>query len=128
MRVAVVTTYPPRPCGIGMFSHDLRDAMVEADPMTPIEIVSIVRDSKQAAAPEVVASIRQDVRSDYAAVAADLTSRGTDVVLIEHEYGIFGGRAGYLPKATTVLVTVPALTGLALGVVALQGEAAQPAA
>jgi glycosyltransferase involved in cell wall biosynthesis len=94
MRVAVVTTYPPRPCGIGMFSHDLRDALVEADPMTPIEIVSIVRDSKQAAAPEVVASIRQDVRSDYAAVAADLTSRGTDVVLIEHEYGIFGGRAG----------------------------------
>ena len=42
--------------------------------------------------------------------------------------GIFGGRAGYLPKATTVLVTVPALAGLALGVVALQGEAAQPAA
>ena len=41
-----------------------------------------------------MAAIRQDVRSDYAAVAADLTFRGTDVVLIEHEYGIFGGDAG----------------------------------
>ena len=41
-----------------------------------------------------MAAIRQDVRSDYAAVAGDLTFRGTDVVLIEHEYGIFGGDAG----------------------------------
>ena len=94
MRVAVVTTYPPRPCGIGMFSHDLRDALIEADPTTPVEIVSILRDPRQVAAPEVVAAIRQDVRSDYASVAATLSSRGTDVVLIEHEYGIFGGEAG----------------------------------
>jgi glycosyltransferase involved in cell wall biosynthesis len=94
MRVAVVTTYPPRPCGIGMFSHDLRDALLAADTSTQVEIVSILRDPRQIAEPEVVASIRQDVRSDYAAVAATLSSRGTDVVLIEHEYGIFGGDAG----------------------------------
>ena len=94
MRVAVVTTYPPRPCGIGMFSHDLRDAVLEADHSTAVDIVSLVRDPGQAAAAEVVATIRQDVRSDYAAAAGALTSRGTDVVLIEHEYGIFGGEAG----------------------------------
>ena len=94
MRVAVVTTYPPRPCGIGMFSHDLRDALLAADISTQVEIVSILRDPRQVAEPEVVAAIRQDVRSDYAAVAATLSSRGTDVVLIEHEYGIFGGDAG----------------------------------
>ena len=94
MRVAVVTTYPPRPCGIGMFSHDLRDALLAADTSTQVEIVSILRAPRQLAEPEVVASIRQDVRSDYAAAAATLSSRGTDVVLIEHEYGIFGGDAG----------------------------------
>ena len=38
--------------------------------------------------------IRQDVRADYVAVPAVLDGRGTDVVLIEHEYGIFGGEAG----------------------------------
>jgi glycosyltransferase involved in cell wall biosynthesis len=94
MRVAVVTTYPPRPCGIGMFSHDLREAVLEANPSTAVDIVSIVRDPGQVTETEVVASIRQDVRSDYAAVAGALTFRGTDVVLVEHEYGIFGGEAG----------------------------------
>lgn len=94
MRLAVVSTYPPRPCGIGIFSSDLRTAILDADPATAVDIVSIVRDPAQHAEPEVVAAIRQDVRSDYAAVALSLTSRGTDVVLIEHEYGIFGGEAG----------------------------------
>jgi len=30
MRVAIVSTYPPRPCGIGTFSRDLRAALLEA--------------------------------------------------------------------------------------------------
>ena len=77
-----------------MFSQDLREALIEADPTMPVEIVSILRDPRQIAETEVVAAIRQDVRSDYAAAAATLSSRGTDVVLIEHEYGIFGGDAG----------------------------------
>jgi hypothetical protein len=42
--------------------------------------------------------------------------------------GLLGGRAGYLPKLTTAMVTAPALAGIALGVAALRGEAAQPAA
>jgi len=94
MRVALVSTYPPRPCGIGIFSQDLRSAVLEADPSTAVDVVSIVHDPAQRGEPEVVAAIRQDVRSDYAAVARTLTSRGTDVVLVEHEYGIFGGEAG----------------------------------
>jgi hypothetical protein len=47
-----------------MFSHDLRDALVETDPLSPVEIVSVVRDPRPVAEPEVVAAIRQDVRSD----------------------------------------------------------------
>ncbi len=94
MRVGIVSTYPPRPCGIGTFTHDLRGALLGADPGTEVDIVALSRDEHGADAPEVVASIRQDVRSDYSAVARTLTSRGTDVVLVEHEYGIFGGVAG----------------------------------
>ena len=94
MRIAIVSTYPPRPCGIGTFSRDLRSALLEVDPELDIDVVSIVRDHHAAPEPEVLSVIRQDVRADYVAVPALLDGRGTDVVLIEHEYGIFGGEAG----------------------------------
>ena len=69
MRVAVVSTYPPRPCGIGIFASDLRAAILDVAPATAVDVVSIVRDPDRRDRPEVVAAIRQDVRSDYAAVA-----------------------------------------------------------
>jgi glycosyltransferase involved in cell wall biosynthesis len=94
MRLAIVSTYPPRPCGIGTFSRDLRSALLEVDSSLEIDVVAIVRDHHSSTQPEVLSVIRQDVRADYVAVPALLDGRGTDVVLIEHEYGIFGGDAG----------------------------------
>ena len=94
MRMAIVSTYPPRPCGIGTFSRDLRSALLEVDSSLEIDVLAIVRDHHSSTQPEVLSVIRQDVRADYVAVPALLDGRGTDVVLIEHEYGIFGGDAG----------------------------------
>jgi len=94
MRITLVSTYPPRACGIGTFSRDLRSAMVPADPDVDVDVLAIVRDPHQAQLPEVLSVIRQDVRADYVAAPALLVERGTDVVVIEHEYGIFGGSAG----------------------------------
>lgn len=94
MRLAVISTYPPRPCGIGQFSKDLRAALLGTSDGIAVDIVSIVREKPRNEAPEVAVRLRQDVRSDYPAAAHMLNSRGTDVVLLEHEYGIFGGEVG----------------------------------
>ncbi|MEP6560202.1 MAG: glycosyltransferase family 4 protein [Nakamurella sp.] len=94
MRMAIISTYPPRPCGIGTFSRDLRSALLDSDDGLEIDVVSIIRDHHAPPEPEVLSLIRQDVRADYVAVPALLDGRGTDVVLIEHEYGIFGGESG----------------------------------
>ncbi|MEO6714573.1 MAG: glycosyltransferase [Mycobacteriales bacterium] len=94
MRAAVISTYPPRPCGIATFSRDLRCALEDASADVDVDIVSIVRNIAQPDEPEVAARIRQDVRGDYPAAARTLAGRGTDVVIIEHEYGIFGGDEG----------------------------------
>ncbi len=94
MRVAIVSTYPPRACGIGTFSRDLRQALVAADGVEAVDMVAVVRDLQVEQAPEVVARIHQDERGDYAAAARVVERRESDVVLIEHEFGIFGGPDG----------------------------------
>jgi glycosyltransferase involved in cell wall biosynthesis len=111
MRVAIVSTYRPRPCGIAVFSSDLRDALLEADSSLFVEIVSIVRDD-QSHPPEVVATIHQDVAGDYAAAASELNRRDVDVVVIEHEYGIFGGDSGRYVLELANELTVPMVVTL----------------
>ena len=94
MRVGIVSTYPPRPCGIGTFSSDLRAALLGADGVSAVDLVAVVRDEVVEQAAEVVTRIHQDQRGDYTAAARVLERRGDDVVVIQHEYGIFGGHEG----------------------------------
>ena len=94
MRVGVVSTYPPRACGIGTFSRDLRAALLGVEDLSVVDLVAIVRDDDAPQANEVVARIHQDQRGDYAAAARVLERRDDDVVVIQHEYGIFGGPEG----------------------------------
>jgi glycosyltransferase involved in cell wall biosynthesis len=112
MRVAMVSTYRPRPCGIAVFSSDLRAALSEADSSLSVEIVSIIRDDPSSHPPEVAATIHQDVVADYTAAAEQLNRTAVDVVLIEHEYGIFGGDSGGYVLQLVRELTVPVVVTL----------------
>jgi glycosyltransferase involved in cell wall biosynthesis len=113
MRVAIVSTYQPRHCGIAVFSGDLRAALLEADSSLAVDIVSITRgDNSRSHPPEVVATIRQEVASDYRAAAEELGRANVDVVLIEHEYGIFGGNDGHFVLELANQLTVPMVVTL----------------
>ena len=112
MRVAIISTDPPRPCGIGTFTADLRSALLGADPRTQVDVIELAREQHHEHALEVVATIRQDVHSDYSTMPQTLTSRGTDVVLVEHEYGIFGGVAGSFITSLAEGVTQPLVVTL----------------
>jgi glycosyltransferase involved in cell wall biosynthesis len=92
-KLGIVSTYLPRRCGLATYTADLRQALQDAtDDMTPV-VVAIDRDGLQYGT-EVVATIRHGVLGDYAAVADTLVAAGVGVVLIQHEYGIFGGSNG----------------------------------
>jgi len=93
------------------FSSDLRAALLEASSAFDVGIASIVRDATTAHPPEVLTTIRQDVLSDYAAAAEELSSR-VDAVLIEHEFGIFEGDAGDFVLTLARGLTVPLVVTL----------------
>ncbi len=94
MRTAIVSTYPPRACGIGAFSADVRAALLGVDGVDRVDKVVVVNEPSRPQRPGVVATIEQAVRGDYVRAARILGRLDVDVVLLQHEYGIFGGADG----------------------------------
>ncbi|MGL6278525.1 MAG: glycosyltransferase [Gaiella sp.] len=94
MRTAIVSTHPPRACGIGTFAADGRGALLGLDGVDRVEKVVVVDEPSRPQRPGLVATIAQAVRGDYTRAARILGKLDVDVVLLQHEYGIFGGRDG----------------------------------
>jgi glycosyltransferase involved in cell wall biosynthesis len=94
MRTAIVSTYPPRACGIGAFSADLRATLTGTGSVTVADLVAVVNEPSSPQRRGLLATIAQSVRGDYVRTARMLGRLDVDVVLLQHEYGIFGGRDG----------------------------------
>lgn len=104
MSILNLGTYPPKQCGIATFSMDLRQSLLVNG-----EDVNIIAISDSAYRyeypPEVVFNLKQDCQQDYAQAAAFVnTNKDVDAVVIQHEYGIFGGAdGGYVLDFTRLL-------------------------
>ncbi len=94
MRVAIVSTYPPRACGIGTFAADLRGTIFGVDGVDGVDLVAVVNEPSSPQRRGLLATVAQSVRGDYVRTARMLGRLDVDVVLLQHEYGIFGGRDG----------------------------------
>ncbi len=94
MRAAIVSTYPPRACGIGTFAADLRATLHGVDGIDGADLVAVVNEPSSPQRHGLLATIAQAVRGDYVRTARMLGRMNVDVVLLQHEYGIFGGEDG----------------------------------
>jgi glycosyltransferase involved in cell wall biosynthesis len=94
VRTAIFSTYPPRACGIGTFSFDVRAALLEVGGIDDVSSVVVVDEPSSPQRPEILATVSQGVRGDYVRAARLLGRLEIDVVLLQHEYGIFGGADG----------------------------------
>lgn len=96
LRLACVGTYPPRRCGIGTFTYDLCDSISAAlADSRSTEVVAI--DDTPAGynySDRVRFEIRQEDLGSYRLAADFMNIRGIDLLLVQHEYGIYGGRDG----------------------------------
>ena len=94
VRSAILSTFPPRPCGIGVFSSDMRSALVEAPGIDDVGLLVVVDEPSSPQQTDVIATVSQSVRGDYVRAARLLGRLDVDVVLLQHEYGIYGGPEG----------------------------------
>ncbi len=94
-RVALIGNFPPRLCGIATFTRDVHAALTGAFPDLAVDVYAMTDPGQSHAYPaEVRYDIRQDEMADYVEAARLINASGADAVLVQHEYGIFGGPAG----------------------------------
>jgi len=94
-KVAFISSYLPRKCGIATFTSDLIKNATLASKGRFEPLVVAMRSSNEEKYNEPVKfEIRQDVKSDYISAADYINFSHVDVVTVQHEFGLFGGDAG----------------------------------
>ena len=102
MRIAYISTYPPRECGIATFNQNLVNAVNANYPekRSPLQSGFVValndsEDINEYKYPEEVKFVvRQDHQKDYIRAANFINTSNVDVCVLEHEFGIYGGESG----------------------------------
>lgn len=90
-KIAFVSTYPPTECGLATFTEDLVNALDE-NASVRTSVIAVTKDEKYAD-PRVKYTIQKEERAAYGRAALWANSQA-DLLIIEHEYGIFGGDCG----------------------------------
>jgi glycosyltransferase involved in cell wall biosynthesis len=93
--VAVIGNYLPRQCGIATFTTDLVEGLSAEAPDVYCWAVAMNDKPEGYPYPEKVRfEINQNKFTDYGVASQFLNISQTDIVCVQHEYGLFGGPAG----------------------------------
>ena len=112
-KIAFVSDYVPRRCGIATFTHDLRGAVAAQYPDAECGVLA-VNDITEGYdyAPEVRFEIQEQRLRDYQEAVNFLRFNGYEVICLQHEFGIYGGRSGSHILAILREVDLPVVTTL----------------
>ena len=94
-KLAYVSSYPPRECGIATFTKNLVVATNKLGIFRKPQVIAI--NEKEAIYNYdrlVRCQIRRDFQKDYVKAASYINSSKVDLVNLQHEFGLFGGAWG----------------------------------
>jgi glycosyltransferase involved in cell wall biosynthesis len=101
MKIAYISTYPPRECGIATFNYNLMRAInanFNKRRLVDSGFVVALNDSEKLDEyeypEEVKYIIRQNSQKDYIRAANYINNSSADACILEHEFGIYGGESG----------------------------------
>lgn len=91
-RVAYVSSYAPRECGIATFTEDLTKSIDALHSLKPATIVAINDSgSSYGYGREVALQIEENDKRTYQQVANQINNSDFDLTNVQHEFGLFGG-------------------------------------
>jgi glycosyltransferase involved in cell wall biosynthesis len=112
-RIAFVGGFEPRRCGIATFTHDLCEAVAEAAPQAQC-FAGALNDRPEGY--KYPARVRFEILEtdldSYRRAADFLNFNNTEVLCLQHEFGIYGGPAGSHVLALLKEVRMPVVTTL----------------
>ena len=112
-RVALLGNHLPRQCGIATFTTDLANALTTNFPEVDCGVIAITDPGKRYVyGSQVRFEIEENDLASYRRATDFLNIGGIDVLCLQHEYGIFGGKAGSHILAVLGDVRMPIVTTL----------------
>jgi len=89
--IGFLSTYPPRECGLATFTEDLVNEISKITAIRP-SVIAVV-DKEQYTYSQVKCKLSQHDCASYRRTAS-WANNNLELLIIEHEYGIFGGECG----------------------------------
>lgn len=113
-RIAIVGNYLPRICGIATFTSDLSEVLAHKLPNSENVIVIAMDDIEEGYdyPVRVKFEIRENVLRDYINATDFLNLNHIDTVILQHEYGILGGKNGIHIIHMLKNLKIPTITAL----------------
>ena len=112
-RVAYLSTYPPRECGIATFTKDLLDAADALDDLKPSVVVALnEKETIYNYDRRVKWQVERDSPDDYLQAAHYINSVDVDLLNVQHEFGLFGGEYGDYVNCFLDSIRTPVVTTL----------------
>jgi len=115
IRVAYVSTYPPRECGIATYTKNLVDAISAfCTRVVKPPVIAAINDRGGHYNYEIRVKCQIDANDiqSYQKVAQEINASDVDVVNLQHEYGIFGGEWGEYVNEFLQTIEKPVITTL----------------
>ncbi|MFC1667820.1 glycosyltransferase family 4 protein [Chlamydiota bacterium] len=94
IRVSQLSTYVPRECGLATYAYDLCSSCNKSKIIEPIKIMAINDHEATYDYPHEVKMQIDEKNFKAYMYAADIINEYSDLLHIQHEYGIFGGAGG----------------------------------
>jgi polysaccharide biosynthesis protein PslF len=111
-RVGYFSTYPPRECGIANFTKDLIDAISDLGGLKPSIIAINEKGALYDYDRRVKWNIDRDNAEDYIKAAEYVNSSNIQLLIVQHEFGLYGGDYGEHIKLFLDNVNKPVITTL----------------